>query len=43
MPLPQQALAFFNERFLVFLWFTGTGIAMLVCLLVAHKALRGRE
>ncbi len=28
---------------LIFLWFSGTGIAMLVCLLVAHKAMRGRE
>jgi hypothetical protein len=32
-----------REDLLVFLWFTGTGIAVLVCLLVAHKALRGRE
>ncbi len=32
-----------HEEFLAFLWFTGTGVVMLVCLLVAHKALRGRE
>jgi hypothetical protein len=32
-----------NEAFLVFLWFTATGIGMLVCLLVAQKAMRGRE
>ena len=32
-----------SEELLIFLWFTGTGIAVLVCLLVAHKALRGRE
>ena len=32
-----------REPFLIFFWFSGTGIAMLVCLLVAHKAIRGRE
>jgi hypothetical protein len=32
-----------REPFLIFVWFSGTGIAMLVCLLLAHKAIRGRE
>jgi hypothetical protein len=31
-----------RDEFLGFLWFAGTGIAVLVCLLVAHKALRDR-
>ena len=32
-----------SDEYVIFLWFTGTGIAMLVGLLVAQKALRGRE
>lgn len=32
-----------SDAFLVFLWFTMTGIGMLVCLLVAQKAMRARE
>ncbi len=32
-----------RNELLIFLWFTGTGLAVLVCLLVAHQALRGRE
>ena len=31
-----------HEELPAFLWFTATGVVMLVCLLVAHKALRGR-
>ena len=32
-----------HEELLAFLWFAGTGVVVLVCLLVAHKALRDRK
>jgi hypothetical protein len=41
--LSSLVLTAVREDLLIFLWFTGTGIAVLACLLVAHKALRGRE
>ena len=41
--LSAVVLTAMNEAFLAFLWFTATGIGMLVCLLVAQKAMRGRE